>query len=101
MGAQIAEAWARRRYEKRFVSKLSEADGKQMETRHWPDLAVDFGYASDEQIARSVQLGTEIGKMLAAMMAKAEHFCRPDALSVHEDQALYFASATETPNTGY
>ncbi|HEX8990244.1 MAG TPA: hypothetical protein VF784_01075 [Anaerolineales bacterium] len=70
-----------------------------METQHWLDLVVDFGYASHEQFAWPVQMCTEIGRMLAAMMAKAEHFCKPDALSIHEDQALYFASATETPNT--
>ena len=28
VGAQIAEAWARRRYEKHFVSKLTDADGE-------------------------------------------------------------------------
>ena len=28
IGAQIAEAWAKRRYEKHFVSKLTDADGE-------------------------------------------------------------------------
>jgi four helix bundle protein len=32
IGAQIAEAWARRKYERHFVSKLTDADGEQMET---------------------------------------------------------------------
>jgi hypothetical protein len=31
VGAQIAEAWAKRRYEKHFVSKLSDADAEQRE----------------------------------------------------------------------
>jgi four helix bundle protein len=35
VGARIAEAWAKRRYEKHFVSKLTDADGEQQETQHW------------------------------------------------------------------
>jgi four helix bundle protein len=35
IGAHIAEAWAKRRYEKHFISKLTDADGEQMETQHW------------------------------------------------------------------
>jgi four helix bundle protein len=34
IGAQIAEAWAKRRYEKHFLSKLTDADGEQQETQH-------------------------------------------------------------------
>src|SRR5215467_12311010 len=47
VGAQIAEAWAKRRYERHFVSKLTDADGEQMEAQHWvgsPALRVlEFG----------------------------------------------------------
>jgi four helix bundle protein len=32
-GAQIAEAWVKRRYEKHFLSKLTDADGEQQETQ--------------------------------------------------------------------
>ena len=32
IGANIAEAWAKRKYEKHFVSKLTDADGEQQET---------------------------------------------------------------------
>jgi four helix bundle protein len=35
IGAQVAEAWAKRRYEKHFVSKLTDADSEQQETQHW------------------------------------------------------------------
>ncbi len=34
IGAQIAETWAKRRYEKHFISKLTDADGEQQETQH-------------------------------------------------------------------
>jgi four helix bundle protein len=32
VGAQIAEAWAKRKYQKHFISKLTDADGEQLET---------------------------------------------------------------------
>ena len=35
VGAQIAESWAKRRYEKHFVSQLPDSDGEQQETQHW------------------------------------------------------------------
>src|SRR5690349_23107960 len=35
IGAQIAEAWAKRLYPKHFISKLTDADGEQLETQHW------------------------------------------------------------------
>jgi len=32
VGANIAEAWGKRRYEKHFVSKLTDADAERLET---------------------------------------------------------------------
>ena len=32
IGAQIAEAWGKRRYERHFVSKISDADAESLET---------------------------------------------------------------------
>ena len=34
IGADIAEAWHKRRYPAHFVSKLTDADGEQAETQH-------------------------------------------------------------------
>lgn len=39
VGAQIAEACGKRRYEKHFISKLTDADGEQLETQHWIETA--------------------------------------------------------------
>jgi four helix bundle protein len=75
IGAQIAEAWAKRRYEKHFVSKLTDADGEKLETQHWIDTAEDCGYLSPARaISLNKQLG-EIGRMLNSMMDKAVQFC--------------------------
>lgn len=48
VGAQIAESWGKRRYEKHFISKLTDADGEQLETQHWIEVALDCGYISNE-----------------------------------------------------
>jgi four helix bundle protein len=46
VGAQLAEAWAKRTYERHFVSKLTDADGEQLETQHWIEIAKDSLYIS-------------------------------------------------------
>jgi four helix bundle protein len=75
IGAQIAEAWAKRRYERSFVSKLTDADGEQQETQHWIGIAFDCGYLT-EQVARQLRADCqEIGWLLAGMIAKSESFC--------------------------
>jgi len=35
MGAQIAEAWAKRRYRRHFIAKLTDAIAEELETQHW------------------------------------------------------------------
>src|SRR5216684_3750468 len=52
IGAQISEAWGKRRYEKHFVSKLTDADAEQMETQHWVAEAFDCEYISSRDAAQ-------------------------------------------------
>ena len=40
----LREAWAKRRYEAHFVSKLTDSDGENSETDTWLDFAKDCGY---------------------------------------------------------
>jgi four helix bundle protein len=75
IGAQIAEAWAKRRYEKHFISKLTDADGEQLETQHWIDTAADCGYLSSVLAAKLKENLSEIGRMLNSMITKAGQFC--------------------------
>ena len=75
IGAQLAEAWAKRRYEKHFVSKLSDADGEQLETQHWIETAEDCGYLTSSQAIEVNDELSEIGRMLNSMMGKADQFC--------------------------
>ena len=75
IGANLAEAWQKRRYIAHFVSKLTDADGEQAETLHWLDTATACNYVSERE--QQVLLGKcpRIGQMLGTMMAKPEKFC--------------------------
>ena len=77
VGAQIAEAWGKRRYDRHFVSKLTDADAEQLETQHWIETACDCNYVSAEQRDRVLELLSEVGRMLHSMIAKADQFCGP------------------------
>ncbi|MFA4852659.1 MAG: four helix bundle protein [Bacteroidales bacterium] len=76
VGGQIAEAWAKRNYEKHFVSKLTDADGEQLETQHWIETASDCSYISNETANNLLERYFTVGKMLNSMMEKAEKFCK-------------------------
>ncbi len=75
VGAQIAEAWAKRRYIKHFVSKLTDADGEQQETQHWIETAFDCDYLSEKQKNDWLEGYSKIGRMLNSMINKADRFC--------------------------
>jgi four helix bundle protein len=92
VGAQIAEAWAKRRYEKHFISKLTDADGEQHETQHWLETALDCEYISDPQAHGLVEKCREVGRLLGGMMDKADLFCNPSSRSVRESQTEYFVN---------
>lgn len=75
VGAQIAEAWAKRKYEKHFISKLTDADGEQQETQHWIETAMDCSYISKDKAEHFLKYTNSIGKMLNVMMSKSDFFC--------------------------
>ena len=75
VGAQIAEAWAKRRYKRHFISKLTDADGEQQETQHWIETALDCGYLSSEHSEKWMERYASVGRMLNSMMNKADSFC--------------------------
>ena len=89
VGAQIAEAWAKRRYEKHFVSKLTDADGEQQETQHWVESAHDCGYLTSQQVEQLLADLSGVGRMLESMIQKSSSFCGQDGLMVREDGAEY------------
>jgi len=75
VGANIAESWQKRRYVAHFVSKLSDADGEQAESRHWLDTSLSCSYISTEEHEHLAQRYKEVGKMLGKMMQEPEKWC--------------------------
>ncbi len=75
VGANIAEAWHKRRYPAHFISKLTDADGEQAETQHWLDTALACQYVSAPRYRTLFEKCKRIGRMLGKMMTQAESFC--------------------------
>jgi four helix bundle protein len=78
VGALIAEAWARRRYEAAFVNTLNQALGEAMETQSWLDAALDCGYITGETHETLDTEWQRIGGKLRRMIQQSEQFCRAD-----------------------
>ena len=93
VGSNISEAWAKRRYEKHFISKLTDVDGEQMETQHWIETAFDCEYIDQKTSAQLVEKCLEVGRMLGGMMDKAEMFCGEPPRTLREDVATYFTES--------
>ena len=70
----LREAWAKRRYEAHFISKLTDCDGENSETDSSLDFARDCRYISSQEHAALVILCEEVGKMLGSMMKNPTSF---------------------------
>jgi len=90
IGGQIAEAWAKRRYERHFISKLTDADGEQQETQHWIETALDCGYLKYPEANNLLKQCQTIGRLLGGMMAKSDRFCGDPEFAFRENTIDYF-----------
>lgn len=70
----LREAWAKRRYEAHFLSKLTDGDGENSETDSSLDFAEGCEYTSESEHAELTRLCTEIGKMLGSMIRNPSPF---------------------------
>ncbi|VGO15000.1 hypothetical protein PDESU_03580 [Pontiella desulfatans] len=70
----LREAWAKRRYEAHFISKLTDCDGENSETDTCWDFARDCNYITDEKHLDMTNLNHEVGKMLGAMLKSPGKF---------------------------
>lgn len=75
VGAQVAEAWGKRRYVNHFISKLTDADAELNETQHWIEVAWDCNYLNAEEAKVMLDTCASISKMLNSMISKANLFC--------------------------
>ena len=72
--ANLREAWAKRRYEAHFISKLTDADGENSETDTWLDFAYNCGYLALEEYKRLSVDCEQVGAMLGSMLNKPDPF---------------------------
>jgi len=76
VGANIAEAWQKRRYPAHFLSKLTDADGELAETEHWLDTALACEFITAKVHGTLTEKSRRVGQMLGAMMSKSDASCR-------------------------
>ena len=74
----LREAWAKRRYEAHFVSKLTDCDGENSETDSSLDFALKCAYISTEQHRSLASSCEEVGRMLGSMIRNPSPFLTSD-----------------------
>lgn len=72
--ANLREAWAKRRYEAYFISKLTDSDAENSETDTWLDFANSCGYVKPSEYKQLSNKSSDVGKMLGAMLKKPQKF---------------------------
>jgi four helix bundle protein len=71
----IAESWAKRRYEKSFVNKLTDSLGEENETEVWLDYSKDCNYIQKEIHEILLSEYDEVRKMLISMINNSDKWC--------------------------
>lgn len=69
--ANIAEAFRKRKYEKHFVSKLSDAEAEAAETQVWFEFAIEHAYISKEIFLELTDKYEHVISMIVRMQASA------------------------------
>ncbi|MBN2862467.1 MAG: four helix bundle protein [Bacteroidales bacterium] len=70
--SNIAEAFRKRRYEKAFVSKLSDSEGEAAETQVWLDYSFECGYMQNEKYQELINEYEKIIGMLVNMLKRPD-----------------------------
>jgi len=78
VGALIAEAWARRRYQGAFIEKLTQALAEAKETQAWLDHASISGYLDGETYDRFNDAWDHVCAMIRRMIQRADRFCKSE-----------------------
>jgi four helix bundle protein len=75
----LCEAWAKRRYESHFISKLTDCDGENAETDTSLDFALACGYLTKERHAELSEASLEVSRMLSSMIREPDKFLIKDS----------------------
>jgi len=74
--ANLSEAWAKRKYEKVFVNKLTDCLGEEFETETWLKYSLDCNYINEVTYTDLVRQYEEVRKMLISMINNPDKFCK-------------------------
>lgn len=72
--SNLGESFAKRRYPKHFIAKISDAASENCETQVWLDFALDRGYLERSVYDQLINDSEEVGKLLSYMEFNPEHF---------------------------
>ena len=81
--SNIAEAWAKRRYVKSFVLKLTDSLGEEYETEVWLDYSKDCVYINESTHIDLMNRYDEVRKMLISIINHPEKWCSDSPLIAH------------------
>jgi four helix bundle protein len=70
----LREAWAKRRYEAHFISKLTDCDGENAETDSSLDFALACRYIAEDKHRELAAANAEVTRMLHGMIRCPEKF---------------------------
>ena len=74
VSANIAEATRKRKYEKHFVSKLTDGDAENAETQVWLEYSNACNYIDTIKFETLTSKSLEVGKLLNYMMNNPDKF---------------------------
>lgn len=79
--ANLAEAWRKRRYERAFISKLSDCEAEAAETQVWLEFAVKCGYLDRDAAATLYKAYDEMLGTIVGMITHPETWVIRDTVS--------------------
>lgn len=73
--ANLSEAWRKRRYERHFISKLSDANAEAAETRVWLQFALSCNYLKPQRFEKMDGIYNNKNGGLVKMMNNPAQWC--------------------------
>jgi len=74
VSANLAEASRKIKYEKHFISKLTDCDAENAETQTWLEYALACEYINQETFDSLTLKSLEVGKLLNYMISNPDKF---------------------------
>ena len=75
--ANIAEAYSKKRYRAHLISKLTDADAENEETKVWINIAANCKYLESEEHESLMELNSKIGRLFHYMIKNPDKFSYP------------------------